>query len=114
MLPPHSDHQSECLLHSLFLRCVSRGLLGLSHEDIINFDICAHRLYSMSCVSAHDIIHIRAKATIRVPLATRIRSRTELPRRIERAGRCEAAALVAEIFIRAWTRGHLNSVRITE
>ena len=42
MLPPQSDHQSECLLHGLFLGCVSRGLLGFSHEDIIDFDIGAH------------------------------------------------------------------------
>jgi hypothetical protein len=66
MLPPHSDHQSECLLHSLFLGCVSRGLLGFSHEDIIDFDICAHGAYSVvSCVSAHDIIHIEPRPTIR-------------------------------------------------
>jgi hypothetical protein len=26
----------------LFLGCVSRGLLGFSHEDIIDFDIGAH------------------------------------------------------------------------
>jgi hypothetical protein len=45
MLPPHSDHQSERLLHGLFLCCVSRGLLGFSHEDIIDFDICAHGPY---------------------------------------------------------------------
>jgi hypothetical protein len=64
MLPPHSDHQSEGLLHGLFLGCVSRGLLGFSHEDIIDFDICAHGPYSVSCVSAHDIIHIRAKADL--------------------------------------------------
>ena len=42
MLAPQFDHQSECLLHSLFLGCVSRGLLGFSHEDIIDFDIGAH------------------------------------------------------------------------
>jgi hypothetical protein len=59
MLPPQSDHQSERLLHSLFLGCVSRGLLGFSHEDIIDFDIGAHgRPYSLSCVSVHDITHI--------------------------------------------------------
>ena len=62
MLPPQSDHQSECLLHSLFLGCVSRGLLGFSHEDIINFDIGAHLgPHSVSCVSIHNIIHIRAE-----------------------------------------------------
>jgi len=48
MLPPQSDHQSECLLHSLFLGCVSRGLLGFSHEDIIDFDIGAHGPHSVS------------------------------------------------------------------
>jgi hypothetical protein len=46
MLPPQSDHQSQCLLHSLFLGCVSRGLLGFSHEDVINFDIGAHGPHS--------------------------------------------------------------------
>jgi hypothetical protein len=61
MLPPHSDHQSECLLHSLFLGCMSRGLLGLSHEDIIDFDIGAHGPHSVSCVLMYDIIHIRAE-----------------------------------------------------
>jgi hypothetical protein len=66
MLPPQSDHQSECLLHSLFLGCVSRGLLGFSHEDIIDFDIGAHGPHipyrAVSCVSIHAIIHIRAEA----------------------------------------------------
>jgi hypothetical protein len=62
MLPPQSDHQSECLLHSLFLGCVSRGLLGFSHEDIIDFDIGAHGPDSVSCVSIHDIVHIGADA----------------------------------------------------
>jgi len=42
VLPPQSNHQSQCLLHSLFLGCVSRGLLGFSHEDIVDFDIGAH------------------------------------------------------------------------
>ena len=62
MLPPQSDHQSECLLHSLFLGWVSRGLLGFSHQDIIDFDIGAHAPHSVSCVSMHNIIHIRAEA----------------------------------------------------
>jgi hypothetical protein len=35
MLPVQSDHQSECLLDSLFLGCESRGLLGFSHEDVV-------------------------------------------------------------------------------
>jgi hypothetical protein len=61
MLPPQSDHQSECLLHSLFLGCMSRGLLGLSHEDIIDFDISAHRPHSVSCVSVDNIVHIGAE-----------------------------------------------------
>jgi hypothetical protein len=61
MLPPQSDHQSEGLLHSLFLGCVSRGLLGFSHEDIIDFYVGAHGPYSVSCVPMHDIIHIRAE-----------------------------------------------------
>lgn len=42
MLPPQSDHQSERLFHSLFLSCVSGGLLRFSHEDVIDFDIGAH------------------------------------------------------------------------
>jgi hypothetical protein len=42
MLAPQSNHQSEGLLYSLFLGCVSGGLLGFSHEDIIDFDIGAH------------------------------------------------------------------------
>jgi hypothetical protein len=32
--------------------------LGFSHEDIIDFDIGAHGPNSVSCVSAHDIMHI--------------------------------------------------------
>jgi hypothetical protein len=72
MLPPQSDHQSEGLLHSLFLGCVSRGLLGFSHEDIIDFDIGAHGPHSVSCVSMHDIIHIRGRdRQPEVPVATR-------------------------------------------
>ena len=62
MLPPQSDHQSECLLDSLFLGSMSRGLLGFSHEDIIDFDIGAHGPHSVPCVSMHDIIHIGAEA----------------------------------------------------
>jgi hypothetical protein len=62
MLPPQSDHQSECVLHSLFLGCVSRGFLGFSHEGIIDFDIGAHGPpHSVSCVSMHDIIHIGSR-----------------------------------------------------
>jgi len=79
MLPPQSDHQSECLLHSLFLGCVSRGLLRFSHEDIIDFDIGAHMPRSVSCVSTHDIIHIRAETDNQRPQE----QGTELPRRIE-------------------------------
>jgi hypothetical protein len=52
MLPPHSDHQSKCVLHSLFLGCVSRGLLGFSHEDIIDFDICTHAIFRVVCINA--------------------------------------------------------------
>jgi hypothetical protein len=61
MLPPQSDHQSECLHHSLFLGCVSRGLLGFSHEEIIDFDIGAHGPHFGSCVSKHHSIHILAE-----------------------------------------------------
>jgi hypothetical protein len=70
VLPPQSDHQSESLLHSLFLGCVSRGLLGFSHEDIIDFDIGAHGATSASCVSAHDIIHIGAEQATEGSIAT--------------------------------------------
>jgi hypothetical protein len=62
MLSPQSDHQSECLLYRLFLGCVSEGLLGLFHEDIIDFDIGAHGPHSVSCVSIHEIVHIGADA----------------------------------------------------
>jgi hypothetical protein len=62
MLPPQSDHQSEGLLYSLFLGCVSGGLLGFSHEDIIDLDIGAHGPHSVLCVSMHDIVHIGAEA----------------------------------------------------
>ena len=61
VLPPQSDHQSESLLYSFFLGRVSRGLLGFSHEDIIDFDIRAHGPHSVSCVSGDDIIHIGAE-----------------------------------------------------
>jgi hypothetical protein len=57
MLPPHSDHQSEGLLHSLFLGCVSRGPLGFSHEDIIDLDIGAHGPYSVDRVYRHIILY---------------------------------------------------------
>jgi hypothetical protein len=71
MLPPQSDHQSECLFHSLFLGCVSRGLLGFPHEGIIDFDIGAHGPNSVPCVSMHDIIHIRGRGQQpEVPVAT--------------------------------------------
>ena len=59
MLPPQSDHQSERLLHSLSLGCVSGGLLCFSHEAVIDFDIGAHESHSVSCVSMQDILHIR-------------------------------------------------------
>jgi hypothetical protein len=62
MLPPQSDHQSERLLHSLLFGCVSRDLLGFSHEDIIDFDIGAHGLASVPCVSICDIIHIQGES----------------------------------------------------
>ena len=66
MLPPHSDHQSECLLHSLFLGCVSRGLLGFSHEDIIDFDICAHGAYPVCRVYRRMILYtFEPRPTIR-------------------------------------------------
>jgi hypothetical protein len=57
MLPPHSDHQSEGLLHSLFLGCMSGGLLGFFHEDIIDFDIGAHGLYSVVRVYRRMILY---------------------------------------------------------
>ena len=52
MLPVQSDHQSECLLDSLLLGCVSRGLLGLSHEDVVDFDIGAHGSHSVSRIGS--------------------------------------------------------------
>jgi hypothetical protein len=84
MLLPQSDHQSEGLLYSLLLGCVSGGLLGFSHEDIIDFDIGAHGPHSVSCVSMHDIIHIRAETdNQRFHKQEGIRSSSELPRGIE-------------------------------
>jgi hypothetical protein len=66
MLPPHSDHQSECLLHSLFLGCVSGGLLGFSHEDIIDFDIGAHGAYAVCRVYRSMILYtFEPRPTIR-------------------------------------------------
>ena len=59
MLPPHSDHQSERLLHSSFLGCVSGGLLGFSHEDVIDFDIGAHgsnSVYVYYCMLFYTLI----------------------------------------------------------
>jgi hypothetical protein len=53
MLPPQSDHQSERLLHGSFLGCVSGGLLGFSHEDVIDFDIGAHGpAFGIMCIDA--------------------------------------------------------------
>src|SRR6516165_233451 len=83
MLPPHSDHQSECLLHCLFLGCVSRGLLGFSHEDIIDFDICAHGSHSVVvCIDALYYTHSSQGRQSEV--------RTELPK-AHRESRCARA-----------------------
>jgi hypothetical protein len=86
MLPPHSDHQSECLLHSLFLGCVSRGLLSFSHEDIIDFDICAHGAYPVCRVYRRMILYtFEPRPTIRGSI-----NKNKIPhgnaRRIEKAG----------------------------
>ena len=101
MLPPHSDHQSECLFHSLFLGCVSRGLLGFSHEDIIDFDICAHGLDSLSCVLTHDIIHIRAKPTIRGSISNKKKiahGTTKAHREMRQPARAGVRHLLSEDF----------------
>jgi hypothetical protein len=47
-----SDHQSERLLDSPFLGSMSGGLLGFSHEGVIDFDICAHGPFRMMCMGA--------------------------------------------------------------
>jgi hypothetical protein len=44
--------------------------LGFSHEDIIDFDIGAHGPHSVSCVSAHDSIHIGAEQATGGSIAT--------------------------------------------
>jgi hypothetical protein len=75
-LPPQSNHQSECLLHGLLLGCVSGGLLRFSHEDIVDFDIRAHRHTSVVecivCIKERLYTFGRsrrpeARATVRFP-----------------------------------------------
>jgi hypothetical protein len=42
VLPPQPDQQAERLFYRLLL-CLPRGLLGFSHESIIDFDRRPHQ-----------------------------------------------------------------------
>ena len=78
MLPPQSDHQSKGLLYSLFLGCVSRGFLGFSHEDIIDFDIGAHGPHSVCRVYRCMILYTSGpRRHPEVPVAHALPSRSD-------------------------------------
>ena len=98
MLPPQSDHQSECLLHSLFLGCVSRGLLGFSHEDIIDFDIGAHGRhipYRSVCINSCYYTHSGRGRQPEVPVATRHEIERAIAEAHREPARCEATDMTA-------------------